>query len=359
MDKVYVLNKDFGIEAIIDEYVSTIWRPAYFDIGDCELYLQSNNKAKDVLAVNKYLVRSSDVSVDADGKVAYKKVMIIKNIQLTTNEETGDFITVTGYELKYLLHQRIVWCQTNLTGTAENAIRRLVNENAISPTDSKRVIPNLVLGASAGLTDSIEKQITGDYLDEAIKSICESYNYGWSINIYDSQLVLEVYSGLDRSYGQSDRPYVVFSPNFENLYNTNYQLITEYYANCTLVGGEGEGTARKYTTVGNNVSGLDRFEMFTDAKDISSTNDGATISASQYLKLLEERGKEKLAELAYTEGFSGEVLPNVGFKYGIDYYLGDIVTVISEYGIKRNVRVLSAIESEDVSGTKLLPQFNM
>lgn len=37
----------------------------------------------------------------------------------------------------------------------------------------------------------------------------------------------------------------------------------------TLVGGEGEGAGRRYTTVGGG-SGLNRRELFTDARDISS-----------------------------------------------------------------------------------------
>ena len=49
----------------------------------------------------------------------------------------------------------------------------------------------------------------------------------------------------------------------------------------------------------------------------------------------------------------------MAFKYGTDFFIGDIVTVIDKYGIQKNVRVLSAIESEDESGTKLLPQFNI
>jgi hypothetical protein len=72
-----------------------------------------------------------------------------------------------------------------------------------------------------------------------------------------------------------------------------------------------------------------------------------------------ERGRENLATLSYTEGFSGEVLSDVAFKYGQDFFIGDTVTVINKYGIQKNVRVLSAIESEDEAGVKLLPQFNI
>lgn len=359
MNTIYVLDQDFNLQGVIDEYVSIIWRPSYSEIGDFEIYLGASEKAINLLQKNRYVVRSSDISV-VDGITTYKNVMVIKNIQLLTDVENGDFYCVTGRELKFLLHQRIVWKQTNLTGTAENAIRRLVNENAISPADSNRIIPNLMLGTSSGLTETIEKQVTGDYLDKAITEICLAYNYGWDVFVSDKKMLLVVYTGLDRSYNQTERPCVVFSDEFENLYNTDYQLFTEEYANTTLVGGEGEGVQRIYTTVNNSNAGLNRYETFTDARDISQNKGNEDeITLANYYKLLAERGTENLASLSYTEGFSGEVLSDVSFKYGTDFFIGDIVTVINKYGIQKNVRVLSAIESEDESGTKLVPQFNI
>lgn len=359
MNNVYVLTPDFKLEGIVDEYVSIIWRPSYSEVGDFEIYLGATDKAINLLKENRYVVRSSDIYVE-NGVTTYEKVMVIKNIQLITDVENGDFLCVTGRELKFLLHSRIVWSQTTLTGSAEESIRRLVDENAINSTDSNRIIPNLFLGVSAGLTDTIEKQVTGDYLDKVITEICTTYNYGWDIFITNNKLVFIVYAGSDRSYQQTERPYVVFSDDFENLYNTDYQLFTEEYANTTLIGGEGEGVDRVYTTVNNELSGLDRYETFTNASDISSNKDTENeIDAATYLKLLVERGRENLASLAYTEGFSGEVLSDVAFKYGEDFFIGDTVTVMNKYGLQKNVRVLSAIESEDETGVKLLPQFNI
>lgn len=290
----------------------------------------------------------------------YKNVMIIKNLQLTTDIENGDYYCVTGRELKYILHQRIVWSQTTLKGIAEDAIRLLVNENAITPTDTKRIIPNLMLGMSSGLTGTIDKQVTGKQLDEVISEICKTYNYGWDIYVVNKKLTLVVYAGVDRSYEQTERPYVIFSDTFENLYNTEYQLFTETYANTTLVGGEGEGIDRIFVTVNNDTTGLNRYEVFTDARDVSQnkgTNEEITLE--NYNKLIAQRGKENLLTLTKIEGFTGEVLSDVAFKYGTDFFMGDLVTVINKYGIRKNVRVLSAIESEDETGKKLLPQFNL
>lgn len=356
---IHVLDQSFNFIGLIDDYVSAIWRPAYYDVGDFELYLNASAKALKLLHKDYYLVRDSDIVADSEGNITYNKVMIIKNFKLTTDVERGDFLTVTGKELKHLLSQRIVWSQTNLTGTAENAVRQLVTENAISPTDSNRVIPTLTLGANAGLNDTIKKQVTGNQLDQTIVDICKAYNYGWEVFIHNSALVFNIYQGVDRSFNQTDRAYVVFSEDFDNILNSSYELKSNEYANVTLIGGEGEGVNRIYTTVGNDKSGLDRFELFTDARDLSQNKDSEDeITLETYLALLEERGHENLASKVITEGFSGEVL-NINFKYGEHYYLGDVVTVINKYGISRDVRVLSAIESKDDTGVKTIPQFNM
>ena len=364
MTELYILDRNFNILGVIDEYVSIIWRPSFSEVGDFEIYLGATEKAVDLLKENRYIVRSSDITVDAGGNTTYKKVMLIKNQHIVTDVENGDFLTVTGKQLKFLLHQRIVWKQTTLNGTVEKAIRRLVDENAIT-TDTNRVIPNLILGDLLGLSETIEKQITGDALDEIITEICTTYNYGWDIYIYNNQLVFIVYQGTDRSYTQTERPYVVFSEDFENLYNTEYEKNTESYGNTALVGGQGEGLARTYAIVNDNNAGLERFEIFVDAKSVSNkvkdedTGEEKELTATAYKNLLLEEGNEKLAEAAYTEGFTGELLSDVAFIYEKDFYLGDLVTVINKYGLTKDVRVMSAIESEDDSGNKLVPQFNI
>lgn len=361
MFTIHVLNQSFILQGIIDNYESIIWRPSFSDIGDFELYIPATAQAVELLQQNRYLVRDRDITVDDTGVVTYKYVMIIKNIEVVTDVEDGDYLTVSGRELKFLLNSRIVWNMTTLSGTAENGIRSLITNNAVSPSDSNRKIPTLVLDTALGLTDTIDKQITGDKLGDTIIEICTTYNYGWEIYISNNALRFSLYTGLDRSYEQTDRPYVLFSDEFNNLYNTEYQLESEEYANTTLIGGEGEGNERKYTTLNNTNSGLNRYEIFTDARDISSKReDDTTIPTADYNKLLQEKGRETLAELSIIEGFSGELKTDGNFEYRKDFYLGDVVTVINKYGIAKNVRVLSAIESFSADeGEKLIPEFNI
>jgi hypothetical protein len=349
---IHILDNNFNLVGVLDTYSSLIWRPSYYEVGDFELYLDACTEHLDLLKKNYYLVRGQDISVDRENNIIYKKVMIIKNHQINTDIEGGDYLTVTGRELKFILNQRIVWRQTNLSGNVATAIERLINENAIAPTDTNRVIPNLELDATLEISDTITKQITGESLDVVITEICKAYNLGYDIYIKNNKFKFKLYKGVDRS---TVPPYVVFSEEFENILNSEWIRSTENYYNTALVAGEGEGTARKTTTVNGANSGLDRYEIYVDDRD-TSTNDGE-ISASNYLEVLKEHGVEALSEYAITEAFTGEVQHDYSFKYGEDYYLGDVVTMINKYGMTASVRVLSAIESHDENGEKLIPQF--
>ena len=60
MNDIYVLDQNFNLQGVIDEYVSIIWRPSYSEIGDFEIYLGATPKAIDLLRENRYVVRSSD-----------------------------------------------------------------------------------------------------------------------------------------------------------------------------------------------------------------------------------------------------------------------------------------------------------
>lgn len=173
----------------------------------------------------------------------------------------------------------------------------------------------------------------------------------------NKQFVFKLYAGTDRSYDQSANPYVVFSPKFENIINSNYVESKSALKTVTLVGGEGEGSARKYTTVGGG-SGLNRRELFTDARDISSdVGDGVVLSDAEYTAQLQQRGKEKLAENTDVTSFEGQVETTVMFRYGEDFFNGDVVQIANEYGHETKARIVEIVMSEDEDGNSVYPTF--
>lgn len=347
---LYLLNSNYEKIAVIDNYQSIIWTLRYFTPGDFELYTPARPELLQMLQVDYMLVRDFDCIGDE-----YHNVMLIRNIEIQSDAETGDNLIVTGQCLKSIVARRIVAEQTNLDGTVTSCIRTLITENIINPEDTDRAINNFTLGTdSVNNPPSMKMQITGDNLAQAIAEIGATYGYGWDVFIKAGNLVFYIYEGADRSFNQNTNPHVVFSTEYDNLLSSNYKENRDNYANVAIVAGEGEGTARKKATVGT-ASGLDRIEIWVDERNTSS-NDGE-ITPTEYMNLLEAAGEEKLAETEITTEFTGEIIPDVNFIFGVNYYLGDIVQIENDYGISKAARITEIIASKDENGENVIPTF--
>lgn len=345
-----VLNKSLDVIAIVDVYESIIWTERYYEYGDFELYTAMTQDLLNYIKTDNYIQR-----------VGSDRVMIIEEIRIDTDSETGNHITITGRSLESILDRRVIWSQTTISGNLQNGIKKLINENIISPSKEERKISNFIFKDSTdsqitGLT--VEAQYTGDNLYDVISKVCEEKSIGFKVSLNENkQFVFELYAGADRSYEQTNYPYVVFSPNFDNIINSNYLESKENLKNVALVGGEGEGTARKYLAIGNT-SGLDRRELFVDARDISSEGeDGETLTTEQYNELLKQRGNEYLADYTDLVSFEGAVETNIMYKYGVDFFDGDIVQIANEYGHEAKVRILEVVISENEEGNSVYPTF--
>ena len=349
--EVWILDTDFSSVSVLDTFESLIWTDRYREYGDFEIFAfptsQLINDAKD----DFYLYNP-----------ASEHTMIIEHHEVTTDIEEGPRFIVTGRSLESLLTRRIVWNQTTISGSLQNGIKKLITENFISPEVSERKITNLVFVDSTDpeitkLTQ--EQQYTGDIIYDVIVDLCNTYDIGFKItlNIDKKRFEFSLYKGKDRSYAQETNPYVIFSPNYENIINSDYTHSIKDYKNVTRIGGEGVGIDRKMTTYGN-ASGLNRREIFTDARDISSkTDDGEVLSDQDYLNLLKQRGKENLAEYAVKEGFEGEVEASKMFIYGRDFFLGDCVQVQNEFGMSGTSLVSEIVFSQDKDGESVFPTF--
>lgn len=338
--ELYVLNQNYEKIAVIDYAKSIIWTKRYCETGDCEIYLPAETDALAILKKRNILQRA-DRPTD---------IMQIQTVRVATDEEKGNYMTVTGKTMDILLAQRIIWTQTNLSGSVVDCTKKILNENLIKPSNSARKIAGVTFESGIKNSESVKKQITGDNLLDAFIELLTTYKYGYKAT-YEKGIKITAYQGVDRSGS------VVFSPDIDNLIESEYSSSVEEYKNVALVAGEGEGVSRKTYTVGS-AAGYDRFEEYVDARDISSDTDNGTLSNAEYNKLLATKGQEKLAETIVQEKFSGTIEPGINYAYGIDYDLGDIVKMINEYGMSANARITEVIESWDESGYTCIPTFD-
>lgn len=344
---VYVLDSNYDRICVIDSITSLIWTERYYTYGDCELYVPVTEAHLDALQYGNYLMRDED-----DGSF-----MVIKKIEVKTDQEDGDYITVTGQCLKSVVYQRIIWNVTNLAGNLEQCIGRLLRENLISPNNRLRMVSGFEYRNELSTGIDVSVQYTGKNLGECISDLCQQYGLGWNVRFDpDTKMMyLYLYQGVDRTSGQESVPPVVFSNQNENLIRSSYLFDASNYRNVAKVAGEGEGINRRTIEIGTS-SGLQRHEEYVDARDITS-NDGQ-IGNSDYERMLRERGEEKLAELRSVERFDGEVDTHHTYQFGTDYGMGDIVEVVNAYGVSASTRIIEMIQCVDESGIYAIPTFS-
>lgn len=348
---IYVLDGLNGAIGMIDNYQSVIWNMQYFGLSDLQLVTAATDENLELLQIGNLLVRDMDIN-----EGTYQNVMLIESCSISFDEDSGWLLTVTGKGLKNILSRRIIWAQLNYTtDTIEDIIRDVITQNVISPSDTNRTIDNFILGDKQGFTDTAEIQLFSENIAEWLESVCTQYNYGWDIYISNGNYVFNLYQGTDRTYNQDTVAPVVFSPQYDNLYSSTYSHNLDNFVNAALVGGEGDGTAKRTTTIGT-ATGLDRYEGYIDGSSVSSN--GEIITLDTYLNLLKSYGEEQIKQFQKTQTFEGEIEPFGMYKLNVDYFLGDLVQITNEKGISATPRITEIIYSEDANGVSIVPTFS-
>lgn len=350
--ELWVLDKEYKSIDIIDTFNSLIWTDRYYGYGDFELNTACSPYLFSILQKGNHLWCKDS-----------EHLMIIEEREMTANSEDGMTLTVSGRSLESILYRRIVWNQTILNAPLQDCVEKILNENVISPTDSKRKIENFIFQKneiqSLSEEENIQSQLRGEWVYDAILDMCKEKNIGFKLlRTDDGNFVFSLYEGIDRSYNQIVNPYVIFSSNFDNIEDSSYLDKDTDYKNVVLVAGEGEGSDRKTVEVSLDdkaYSGLDRRETFENASDISSTTESGTVSSQDYLNQLSQRGKEVLGDSGIYQYFDGTIDTNRVFKYRRDFSLGDIIQLENEYGIESRARITEIIMSHDSEGEKTYP----
>lgn len=335
---INLLDTNRELLHVIDTFESVLWTRKYQDVGGCVLVLAATDELVDLLKTEAKYISRDDTDM----------VCEIQKIAINTDNLTGKVtLTITGLDVANILKQRIVWNRTKHTDTAEMYVRRLVLDNFINATNERK-IDFIKLGTVMSYPEQITKQVTYDEVLATIISICKTYDLGFKLVLKDTDFYFQVYRGLDCSQSQLANSYVTFSKDFNNLHSFDYEIDFSAYKNVALVGGEGEGVNRKTHAVGT-ATGINRYEMFVDAKNISSedvpTND-------MYNDMLAEAGREKLVDQTIKEKFACKIDVEQ-YEYKIDYDLGYKVTVEADYGITVDAKIVEVIECEDINGYRV------
>lgn len=378
IEYVEIREKDSReVIGVIDTAQSIIWKSLYYSVGDFEIYVSATAENIAMLIEGNYVTRPNNFECG-----------IIEHIEITQNDDEGKMIVASGRFVKSILDRRVIYsatlsgtgynyiwhCAANvLQGNVETAVRKMVYDNAINAVDPNRNIseihwtdedisglPDIIVTQdSSGETTAAEKQVTYKGLLEYSDAVLQEYECGAKMWLDRDFLKFryKVYKGVDRSRDSTTHEPLIFSTEFDNLISSSYTSDSSAYKTTALIGGEGEGTARKCAFMYAWISGLERRETFIDASGISSTyNDESgteqTYSLEVYRKMLEAQGRQSIAEMTKIETFDGEIdLTYSPYEYGKDYNLGDVITLEDKDLMKYiNTRIISVTEVQDDNG---------
>lgn len=349
MTEIRVLNEDLDYTGVIDIYESFIWTERYNECGDFEIYTQMDKDILNTIHLGDYIeIPESDYC------------MIPESIVLEHDYEQGNHITIKGRSLESILDRRVVWdyCVFNNIGIG-SLIKTLIYNAIINPTDEDRKINNFIfhepIDASIENIKLESVQFYGENLLDVITAICQANNIGFKITIEDNNFVFYLYSGKDLSYKQDINPYVVFSPEYDNILNTNFLNTSQSIKNVCLVLGEGEGNDKTAVKVNveNAPKGIERRELCING-DISSTGQE---SFEPYESQLYEKGRNALLENRFIESYDAQINPRPIYIYGVDYNLGDIVQISNDFGLESTTRISEYVRSYSTSGIDVYPTF--
>ena len=354
-------NISISLEAVCDSFSSLLWDIEYYKCGAFEVYIAASPRNIEIFQTGRIVGRDDDK----------EHFGLIESVELETDAEDGDYLIVKGRFLMCLLERRIIYPTLNFTSqTSYGAIVQKALESNVL-TGGNRLIPGLKLGEMQGAcwSQTTKLQVSYENLMEWIYTICEKI--GGTANIRLSkiaeeqyEMIFDLFQGADRSMMQEENPHIVFSDSYNNLLSFTYFTDTSVRKNFAYVLGKGEGQQRKRTTyfADSEPVLLDRYEVYVDAKDISDEEQetGVTkpISDAEYIELLREKGNQNLIPTK-TKSESQIAVQSTQFQYGVDYFVGDFVTVEHHrFGIRQNkIQLVGMIESFDRNGRNLTPTF--
>ena len=352
---LYVLN-GFEKIGIIETFRSIIWNRQFYATGEMQIVIPATKQYIELCEYGRYLVRDKDITVE-DGVLTYRNVMVIQEIIYRENDSEGAVIQLIGRSLKsYLLGKRVVQGVTQMTGKADDLLKQVIKDNAMTAGD--RQIVGLTFGSFPSISGNVDIQIEGEALDELCEKVGRDVKFGWDVFIKGSQYILIFDTGTKRTHSSTNDP-VIFSRKFDNLLSMEFDMNFLDYHNSILVQGEPkQGVFNGRVWEYNRrlaYTNLEREEMYLNS-DAQWETDSGELTVEQYKATLKGLGKRDL-NMIHPYSFTADILPEGIFTLGKDYNLGDIVEIETEIGINAEARIVEVIEAEDEQGSSLVLTF--
>lgn len=393
-ERKYIKNLSYVQLGIINNIKSLIWHEKFFDKGDFELVVPFSKENLELLQTGNIVTKNPITS-------QFKQTfMEITQVNITSSSDEGDLITVKGVSGNELLERRIIWNTMKfidknivdiiynivlqnmgyyITDSEGNPVEHPFKEDfeqdyfVNSYVNTARTLRIYIFKKDKPkLDEKLTVQFTGKNILEVIKQLCSERKIGFEVGMFRGYTVnLGNYNYFKLIVPVDRSDYIIFSDDYDNIYNSSYVKNVEEQKNVALVAAKGEGEDRErfvyskdvanYTNItktgfesynNNNAGDAEYFarkEVYVDLRDAAETDSNTT-----YIESLRASANEQFSNIE--EAFDTELFTDGVFKFGRDFFLGDYVT-IEKFGMKWKAQVIENIESLDENGYRNTPIF--
>jgi hypothetical protein len=292
--------------------------------------------------------------------------MMIDTVQVKKDDDGRALLTVKGPSAEQILDDRIAsdgvskeWIITGAPGDiARQIFTTICVEGSLNTSD---IIPFIKSGTLYPPSTIEEPSsvyaaaIPISTVYEAIKELCQVYDLGFRLvrNADKSELYFEIYTGDNRTTQQSTHAPVVFSPDLDNLSNVTELTSMSQTKNVAYVFGLNDSVIVYGEGVGPETAGFDRRVIYIDAMDEDE------LTGDVLTSILTNKGLDALAKARPLAAFYGEISHHGKYKYGVHYFLGDLVEMRSTNGATNHMRVTEQIFVSDAEGDRSYPTLTL
>ena len=336
---------------ILEEITSLVWTRRYWACGEFSLLVPMTEKHASLLRLGRILVRRD---ADEAGQILYRH--IAKDADgLESVEVQGKFLT------HWIGNRLIIPILSAEMGTHE-LLAKIVRDNLVSPADTRRAVPNLVIGDLSGVTTDTYAYTSEEFANalDVCTARAQLAKIGFKITT-DPKTRLHtftVYKGLDRTSSQTENALCVFSPDFDNILEQEFSESAENVATAVYLQSSATIStgARESVEVSDDTkTGLDRIEYFYEASDVSDDGGDETVD---YAALLRAQGASVLADKTESVSFSSKINTAANLAYKEDFDVGDRVTCLNRrWGVTIDARITEIEEAYESGKTEITATF--
>lgn len=351
-----IFNRDLEPLGIVDEAISVIWQPSYWDkgdFGDVKILAPITDNNTMLLVKGNIIVRHGESAEYTDERGDWRRAMQITYRFISKDINGAEQIEVQGCFLKKWLSKRVLIDKLILTGTNQNIINTIIWQNYLEPDNVVRKFERFTMLLQDDLGgDSVEYSAGfGASAEEEIYSRALVGKLGFDILVNERARLYGfwLYKGKDltATNTQGNTP-CIFSRDFDNVNEQEYTESIESMKNIAyVIGAADEDDVQPQIEVWKDgeAAGIDRDELFIEAVDISRTVQDETgqdiaIDPEQYLQLMATKADGELAYYGEKISFASTINVSQNLQYKRDFNVGDVVTSIEKrWGIKIDARI--------------------